>query len=82
MATQLLKVKASVNAVNKTYGSTPLHLAAANGRAVVADLLLGANANPNAVNKGGQTPAQRAEQYGHRKLAERLRKAESRAAAT
>ena len=81
MVTQLLNAKTNVNSVTN-YGGTPLHWAAYNGRAVVADLLLGANANPNAVNNDGNTPAQRAEQTGHRELAERLRQAESRAAAT
>ena len=48
----------------------------------MADLLLGAGANPKAADKYGKTPAQYAEQQGHRELAERLRQAESRVAST
>ena len=80
MATLLIKAKSNVHAVKNGY--TPLHWAALNGHAVVADLLLGANASPTAVDKYGKTPAQLAEQRGHRELAERLRQAESRAAST
>ena len=73
--------KARVNAVNAD-GYTPLHRAAFNGHAIVADLLLAAGANPKAANKNGQTPAQRAEQGGKSELAEHLRQAEARAAST
>ena len=81
VATQFVKANANVNAVtNSVY--TPLHLAAICGNAIVADLLLGTRANPKAANKIGETPAQYAEQQGHRELEERLRQAESRVAST
>ena len=76
-----MNANANVNAVT-AIGDTPLHWAAINGHAIVADLLLAAGANPKAANKDGNTPAQDAEQNGHRELAERLRKAESRVAST
>ena len=82
VATQLVNVNANVNAVDNNYGFTPLNWAASYGHAIVADLLLGAGANPKAANKSGKTPAQDAEQQGHRELAERLRQAESRVAST
>ena len=44
---------------------TPLHLAAAGGHAEVADLLLGASANPNVRDWVGSTPLHAAAQGGH-----------------
>ena len=43
-------------------GSTPLHYAARYGKSSIANLLLQANANPTAVDKYGDTPAQDAKQ--------------------
>ena len=82
VATQRVNANANVNAVDNNNGDTPLHYSAFYGHAIVADLLLGAGANPKAANKYGITPAQYAEQRGHRELAERLRQAESRVAST
>ena len=62
------------------YGSTPLHLAAYNGKSSIANLLLQANASPTAVDKGGRTPAQYSRQYGHSDIAARLIEAEQAAA--
>ena len=57
-------------------GWTPLHVAAATGKAQVVDLLLQAKASPTAVDKNGRTPEWLAEQRGHTDLAARLRQAE------
>ena len=61
-------------------GSTALLYAAQEGKDAVATQLLQAKANPAAVNKYGQTPAQIAELRGHTELAARLRQAASGAA--
>ena len=70
---------ASVNAVDNVYGSTPLHYAALNGKSSIANLLLQANASPTAVDKNGDTPAQRAKQRSHGDLAVMLLEAEQAA---
>lgn len=51
---------------------TPLHWAAAGGRASIAEMLLARGADPTATDKRGQTPAELARAAGHVKLAERL----------
>ena len=73
VVSQLLPANANVHAV-KNDGWTALHIAAGNGRARVADVLLQANASTT--TKNGRTPVQLAEQYGHGELAERLRQAQ------
>ncbi len=52
---------------------TPLHWAAASGRASIAEMLLARGADPAATDKRGQTPAELAAASGHPQLAERLR---------
>ena len=63
MATKLIAAKANVNAAN-SWELTPLHLSARNGHAAIVALMLHANASPNAVDTGGDTPAQRRERNG------------------
>ena len=75
MVSQLLPANANVHAV-KNDGWTALHIAAGNGRARVADVLLQANASTTTVAKYGDTPVQSAERKGHGELAERLRQAQ------
>ena len=60
--------------------STPLHIAAWNGKSSIANLLLQSNAIPTAVDKFGYTPSRSAKQRGHGDLAARLLKAEQAAA--
>ena len=60
--------------------STPLHTAALHGKSSIANLLLQANASPTAVDKNGDTPAQRAKRQGHGYLAAMLLEAEQAAA--
>ena len=79
VAAQLLQAGASVSAVND-YGSTPLHIAAWNGKSSIANLLLQANARPTAVDKNGDTPAQSAKHQGHGDLAAMLLEADQAAA--
>ena len=55
-------------------------MAAYYSKSSIANLLLQANASPTAVDNGGYTPAQYAEQYGHGDLAARLLEAEQAAA--
>ena len=61
---QALQVNAAVDAANAG-GQTPIHWAAWNGHAAVAELLLQANASPTAVDKYGRTPADLATHGGH-----------------
>ena len=56
-----------------------MHYAALNGKSSIANLLLQANASPTAVDKDGDTPAQRAKQYGYGDLEEMLLEAEQAA---
>ena len=76
----MLKANASVKAVD-VYGWTPLHRAAASGKAGVVDLLLQAYADPKAADNDGQTPRQWAESGGYKDIAARLLKAEQAAVA-
>ena len=71
MVTKLLQANAAVDEANAGW-RTPLHWAAGNGHAAVAELLLQANASPTAVDKSGMTPADLAKQGGHDELAKRL----------
>lgn len=71
MATALLLSGADPN-VQQHGGWTPLHEAAALGRAKILVLLLDHGANPNAVTADGKTPGQKAREAGHREIATRL----------
>ena len=55
-------------------GRTALHLAAAGGHARTVELLLHNNADPNAADRGGQTPLALAEHAGHLVVAAALRR--------
>ena len=56
---------------------TALHLAAANGKDAVVEVLLQSKADPNAVNNYGRTAAYYAESQGHQQLAQRLKQAQA-----
>ena len=59
-------------------GLTALHCAASKGNHAVVEMLLKANADPNAVDGCKSTVANVAEICGHVGLAQRLREAEAR----
>lgn len=65
----LESANAGTSALQLLQWRTPLHLAAAQGHSAVATALLGAQADPNASDAWGQTPANYAEAHGYKKLA-------------
>lgn len=67
----LLQHGADVDATN-SYGSTPLHRAAAEGQLHVVELLLAHGANVNAQDQWGHTPRDVARNGGHVTTAEQL----------
>ncbi|CAL4234716.1 unnamed protein product, partial [Meganyctiphanes norvegica] len=54
-------------------GTTPLHLAAFNGKRTVAEWLIEHGVDVAAVNHDGETPVDMAENKGHKELADMLR---------
>ncbi|MGE0469690.1 MAG: ankyrin repeat domain-containing protein [Nitrospira sp.] len=68
----LLKMGASVHTRN-AIGWTPLHDAACNGNASLIDLLLNHNAEINAEDETGNTPAAVAVLNGEERVAQHLR---------
>jgi hypothetical protein len=68
----LLGAGADANA-RQQGGFTPLHAAAQNGHARLADLLLACGADADAATEDGRTAAQLAEEHGHAGVAARLR---------
>ena len=78
VAAQLLQAGASVSAVAAN-GSTPLHLAAVNGKSSIVNLLK-INVIPTAVDKFGYSPAQYEKRRGYIDLEARLLEAEQAAA--
>ena len=72
MAELLLQRGADVQATDGPQGSTPLHFAAKNGFAGVAEVLVAHKANVNATGKDGATPLQLAAGAGHVGLIELL----------
>ena len=72
MAELLLQRGADVQATDGPQGSTPLHFAAKNGFAGVAEVLVAHKAKVNATGKDGATPLQLAAGAGHVGLIELL----------
>ena len=70
----LLAHGADVNARDKTYLATPLHLAVRAGHAGAAEALLAANADTQAKDKYGRTPLAYAESAGKEDIAKMLRR--------
>lgn len=74
-ATLLLTYGADMNAIDEEYCSTPLGMAARNGRAEMVNVLLGHGANPHAAGATWATPLAWAEKKGHAHIATILRAA-------
>ena len=72
VARALLSKKAVVTS-QQTGGFTPLHAAAARGSMALVELLLAHGADPSVRNDAGRTPADLADEKGHRAIAEKLR---------
>ncbi len=70
-ARDLIEYGANVNAT-QSGGITPLHLAAAQGKPQMVDLLLQNGASPTARTGDGKLPADLARERGHAQVAERL----------
>ena len=74
MVELLLANGAEVNAADKTFLATPLHLAVRAGRASAAAALLAAKADIRAKDKYGRTPLAYAESAGKEDIAKMLRR--------
>lgn len=71
-ALRLMAMGADPNYADPETGNTPLHVAAKENQPMQAELLFVYGADPNAVNKNQQTPADLAKQESHTELSHRL----------
>ena len=69
----LVKHGTDINLPDKS-GWTPLHLAAANGDQVLAEVLVTRGADLNALNNNGQTPLDLAQEHGQAEIAAMLKR--------
>ena len=70
---KLLARGAPINVKDKHLGRNPLIMAAMNGRAEIAGILLERGADPNATDMEGWTPMRYADAYGYEEIVEMLR---------
>jgi ankyrin repeat protein len=74
LAALLMESGAEVNATDKTYLATPLHLAVRAGHAAAVEALLAGNADIKAKDKYGRTPLAYAETSGREDIIKMLRR--------
>lgn len=72
IVSRLVSAGAEVNVPRLSDGVTPLHRAAMRGHLEVVELLLEANADPQAVTAAGSTPLELATRYGNADIVDLL----------
>ncbi len=75
MAEDLIERGLDVNLIEKSYNSTPLHMAASSGKLKVVALFIDHKADLNVRDKGGNTPLEIAKREGHQNIEKLLAQA-------